>query len=173
MTGVICLVSFLSAICFTLQSGSYWLEIFDSFAASLNLIIFAFMEVVGVIHVYGMKRFCDDIEWMTGRRPSLYWQVTWRVVSPLLLLGIFLSYIVLLAQTPPSYKAWNPQYEHFPSREEKLYPGWVQVTCVLLSFLPSLWVPGVALAQLLSQYKQRWKNMHLESDLKLQESRGC
>ncbi|XP_052015909.1 inactive sodium-dependent neutral amino acid transporter B(0)AT3 isoform X3 [Apodemus sylvaticus] len=56
LPGVICLVSFLTAICFTLQSGSYWLEIFDSFAASLNLIIFAFMEVVGVIHVYGMKR---------------------------------------------------------------------------------------------------------------------
>lgn len=59
--------------------------------------------------------------------------------------------------------------EHFPSREEKFYPGWVQVTCVLLSFLPSLWVPGVALAQLLSQYKQRWK----ATRLKLQESRGC
>lgn len=28
----------------------------------------------------------------------------------MLLFGIFLSYIVLLAQTPPSYKAWNPQY---------------------------------------------------------------
>ena len=66
----------------------------------------------------------------------------------------------------------SPQ-EHFPSREEKFYPGWVQVTCVLLSFLPSLWVPGVALAQLLSQYKQRWKATHLESGLKLQESRGC
>ncbi|XP_021064225.1 inactive sodium-dependent neutral amino acid transporter B(0)AT3 isoform X2 [Mus pahari] len=169
LPGVTCLACFLSAICFTLQSGSYWLEIFDSFAASLNLIIFAFMEVVGVIHVYGMKRFCDDIEWMTGRRPGLYWQVTWRVVSPMLLFGIFLSYIVILVQTPPSYKAWNPQYEHFPSREEKFYPGWVQVTCVLLSFLPSLWVPGVALAQLLSQYKQRWK----ATRLKLQESRGC
>lgn len=47
---------------------------------------------------------------MTGRRPNLYWRLTWRVVSPLLLLSIFLSYIVLLAQRPPSYKAWNPQY---------------------------------------------------------------
>lgn len=54
--GMVCLVCFLSAICFTLQSGNYWLEIFDSFAASLNLIIFAFMEVVGVVYVYGMKR---------------------------------------------------------------------------------------------------------------------
>lgn len=28
----------------------------------------------------------------------------------MLLLGIFLSYIVLLAQRSPSYKAWDPQY---------------------------------------------------------------
>ncbi|XP_041488167.1 inactive sodium-dependent neutral amino acid transporter B(0)AT3 isoform X3 [Microtus oregoni] len=171
--GMVCLVCFLSAICFTLQSGNYWLEIFDSFAASLNLIFFAFMEVVGVIYVYGMKRFCDDIEWMTGRRPGLYWQVTWRVVSPMLLLSIFLSYIILLTQRPPSYKAWNPQYEHFPSREEKLYPGWVQIVCVLLSFLPSLWVPAVALGHRLYQHRRRWKDAHLESGLKPQESRNC
>jgi SNF family Na+-dependent transporter len=51
-----CLVCFLSSTYFTLQSGSYWLEIFDNFAASLNLLIFAFFEVVGVIYVYGIKR---------------------------------------------------------------------------------------------------------------------
>ncbi|XP_031298541.2 inactive sodium-dependent neutral amino acid transporter B(0)AT3 isoform X1 [Camelus dromedarius] len=114
LTGLACLVCFLSATCFTLQSGSYWLEIFDHYAAPLNLIFFAFFEVVGVVYVYGMKRFCDDIAWMTGRRPGLYWQVTWKVVSPLLLLTIFVAYISLLASTPPSYKAWNPQYEQFP-----------------------------------------------------------
>lgn len=54
--GLACLASFLLATCFTLQSGSYWLEVFDNFAASLNLVVFAFLEVVGVIHVYGMKR---------------------------------------------------------------------------------------------------------------------
>nr|XP_044994934.1 inactive sodium-dependent neutral amino acid transporter B(0)AT3 isoform X2 [Jaculus jaculus] len=173
LTGLVCLMCFLSATCFTLQSGSYWLEIFDNFAASLNLIIFAFFEVVGVIYVYGMKRFCDDIEWMTGQRPGLYWRVAWYVVSPLLLLSIFLAYIILLAHKAPSYKAWNPQYEQFPLKQEKLYPGWVQVICVLLSFLPSLWVPGVALAQLLCRQRQKWKDAQLESGLKLQNGRHC
>lgn len=54
--GLACLICFLSATCFTLQSGSYWLEVFDNFAASLNLVTFAFLEVVGVIYVYGVKR---------------------------------------------------------------------------------------------------------------------
>ncbi|XP_015345925.1 inactive sodium-dependent neutral amino acid transporter B(0)AT3 isoform X1 [Marmota marmota marmota] len=173
LTGLACLASFLLATCFTLQSGSYWLEIFDNFAASLNLIIFAFLEVVGVIYVYGMRRFCDDIEWMTGRRPSLYWRLSWWAVSPMLLLGILLAYIVLLAQTPPSYKAWSPQHEQFPSREEKLYPGWVRVICMLLSFLPLLWVPAVALAKLLAQHRRRLKDTQPDTSMKPEEGRGC
>lgn len=55
-------------------------------------------------------RFCDDIEWMTGRRPGLYWRVTWKVVSPLLLLTIIVAYVTFLAWKTPSYRAWNPHY---------------------------------------------------------------
>ncbi|KAL0628957.1 Inactive sodium-dependent neutral amino acid transporter BAT3 [Plecturocebus cupreus] len=164
LTGLVCLTCFLSATCFTLQSGNYWLEIFDNFAAPLNLLIFAFLEVVGVVYVYGMKRFCDDIAWMTGRQPSPYWRLTWRVISPLLLLTIFVAYVTLLAQKPLSYKAWNPQYELFPSRQEKLYPGWVCAACVLLSLFPMLWVPMAALAQLLTRWKRMWRDRDLRPD---------
>ncbi|XP_037385280.1 inactive sodium-dependent neutral amino acid transporter B(0)AT3 [Talpa occidentalis] len=155
LTGAACLLCFLSATCFTLQSGNYWLEIFDSYAAPPNLIIFACFEVVGVVYVYGMKRFCDDVAWMTGRKPGLYWQLTWKAISPLLLLTILVAYVVLLARTPPGYSAWNPQYEWFPARQPKAYPGWVQAVCILLSFLPMLWVPGVALAQWLARRGRR------------------
>ncbi|XP_006893243.1 PREDICTED: sodium-dependent neutral amino acid transporter B(0)AT3 [Elephantulus edwardii] len=169
LTGLACLVCFLVALCFTLQSGSYWLEIFDNYAASLNLLIFAFCEVVGVVYVYGLQRFCDDIEWMIGRRPGLYWQVTWKVISPLLLLAVLVAYIVLLTQKPPSYKAWNPQYEQFPSRQEKLYPGWVRVICMLMSFLPSLLLPAVALVQLIIRRRRKWQDMCPQ----LQDSHTC
>ncbi|XP_006140192.1 inactive sodium-dependent neutral amino acid transporter B(0)AT3, partial [Tupaia chinensis] len=165
LTGLACLVCFLSATCFTLQSGSYWLEVFDSYAASLNLLVFAFFEVVSVAYVYGLDRFCDDIEWMTGSRPGPFWRLTWRVVSPLMLLAVFLAYVAHLTQRPPSYGAWNPQHERFPSRQERLYPGWARAACILLSFLPTLWVPGVALAQLLTGNRREQdmqQNVHLE-----------
>ncbi|KAM7149423.1 inactive sodium-dependent neutral amino acid transporter B(0)AT3 isoform 1-T1 [Molossus nigricans] len=172
LTGLVCLVCFLSAICFTLQSGNYWLEVFDNYA-SLNLIIFAFFEVVGVIYVYGMEQFCDDIAWMTGRRPGLYWRVTWKVISPLLLLTVFVAYITFLAWTTLSYKAWNPQYNLFPLRQEKSYPGWVQAICAFLSFLPALWVPAVALAQLLARHRRKQENVQQDIHLKLQDSVVC
>ncbi|XP_060047093.1 inactive sodium-dependent neutral amino acid transporter B(0)AT3 isoform X2 [Erinaceus europaeus] len=135
LTGLACLTCFLLASCFTLQSGSYWLELFDRYAASINLLVFALLEVLGVAYVYGLDRFCEDVAWMTGRRPGLYWRLSWRLVSPLLLLLVLGASVLLL--------------ERFPERRERLYPGWVQAVCVLLSFLPALWVPAVALAQLL------------------------
>lgn len=116
------------------------------------------------------SRFCDDIEWMTGRRPGLYWRVTWKIISPLLLLTIFVAYIVFLVWTTLSYKAWNPQYKQFPSRQEKSYPGWVQAICGLLSFLPALLVPGVALAQLPIWRRRKQENVQQNMRLKLQVS---
>lgn len=54
--GAVCLVCFSLATCFSLQSGSYWLEVFDNYLAALNLILFAFFEVVSVAYVYGLER---------------------------------------------------------------------------------------------------------------------
>ncbi|KAM9679789.1 inactive sodium-dependent neutral amino acid transporter B(0)AT3 isoform 4-T4 [Dama dama] len=173
LTGLVCLLCFLTSSCFTLRSGSYWLEIFDQYAAALNLILLAFFEVVGVVYVYGMKRLCDDIAWMTGRRPGFYWRATWKVVSPLLLLTIFVAYVALLASSPPGYKAWNPQYERFPSRQEKPYPGWVLAACALLSFLPTLWVPLVALGQLLTRCREKTQNPPQDGRPKPRGSRAC
>lgn len=47
---------------------------------------------------------------MTGHRPNLYWQATWRVISPLMLLVVFLAYAVVQIQQTPTYEAWNPDY---------------------------------------------------------------
>uniref|UniRef100_A0A8C2PKY4 Transporter n=1 Tax=Capra hircus TaxID=9925 RepID=A0A8C2PKY4_CAPHI len=173
LTGLACLLCFLMATCFTLRSGSYWLEIFDQYAAALNLILLAFFEVIGVVYVYGMKRFCDDVAWMTGRRPGFYWRATWKVVSPLLLLTIFVAYIALLASSPPHYKAWNPRYERFPSRQEKPYPGWVLAACALLSFLPTLWVPVVALGQLLARCREKTRDPPQDGRPKPRGGRAC
>uniref|UniRef100_A0A2K5UMZ2 Transporter n=1 Tax=Macaca fascicularis TaxID=9541 RepID=A0A2K5UMZ2_MACFA len=163
LTGLVCLACFLFATCFTLQSGNYWLEIFDNVAASLNLLILAFLEVVGVAYVYGMKRFCDDIAWMTGRRPSPYWRLTWRVVSPLLLLTIFVAYITLLSQKPLSYRAWNPKYELFPARQEKLYPGWCSPPACCCPCCPCCGSRGSRFAQLLTR-RRMWRDRDARPD---------
>ncbi|NXS49809.1 S6A18 protein, partial [Balaeniceps rex] len=157
LSGIICLISFVIALCFTLGSGSYWIDIFDSYAGSLPLLVIAFFEVIGVAYVYKIKRFSKDVKWMTGRKPNLYWQTTWRFISPLLLLIVFVAFVTLQIQKPPTYAAWNPKYEGFPMKEEKVYPPWVLSICVLLAVLPCVFVPLVALFHLI-------KRMHRSKD---------
>ncbi|NWQ66674.1 S6A18 protein, partial [Neopipo cinnamomea] len=162
LSGIICLISFLIALCFTLGSGSYWIDIFDRYAGSVPLLVIAFFEVIGVVYVYKIKRFRKDVKWMTGRKLNVYWQITWRFISPLLLLIVFMAFVTLQMLKPPSYTAWNPKYEGFPTKEEKVYPPWVQAICVLLAALPCVCVPLVALFHLIKQ-KHRSKDTSLVS----------
>ncbi|XP_024050852.1 sodium-dependent neutral amino acid transporter B(0)AT3-like [Terrapene carolina triunguis] len=157
LSGVICLVSFVTALCFTLRSGSYWLEVFDSYAGSLPLLIIAFFEVTGVVYVYGIKRFSDDVKWMTGRQPNFYWQVSWRIISPLLMLTVFIAFVTLQTQEQPSYGAWNPKYKDFPMKEKKDYPAWILAICVLLVVLPCIFIPMVAFYHLIKRVLGRRK----------------
>uniref|UniRef100_A0A803XWY1 Solute carrier family 6 member 18 n=1 Tax=Meleagris gallopavo TaxID=9103 RepID=A0A803XWY1_MELGA len=155
LSGIICLASFLFALCFTLGSGSYWIDIFDSYAGSLPLLVIAFFEVIGIAYVYKIKRFSKDVKWMTGRKLNLYWQITWRFISPLLLLIVFVAFVTLQIQKTPTYAAWNPKYEHFPVKEQKAYPPWVQAICVLLAALPCIFIPLVALIHLIKRMCKR------------------
>ncbi|XP_062925754.1 sodium-dependent neutral amino acid transporter B(0)AT3-like isoform X1 [Mobula hypostoma] len=147
ITAMICLVSFLIALIFTTSSGNYWLAIFDKYGTALPILIIAFFEPIGVIYVYGINNFCDGLEFMTGRRPNIYWHVTWRFISPLLLFIVFVAYVATEMQQHLSYETWNPDYAEFPKKEEKEYAGWVIFTCVFLVTLPTIFIPLTALYQ--------------------------
>lgn len=54
--GAVCLVSVLIGLIFTLGSGNYWVEIFNSYVGSIPFLVIAFFEIVGVIYIHGMKR---------------------------------------------------------------------------------------------------------------------
>ncbi|XP_051526713.1 sodium-dependent neutral amino acid transporter B(0)AT3-like [Myxocyprinus asiaticus] len=148
-TALICVVCFVVALIFTLGSGNYWLEIFNSYVGSVPLLVIAFFEIVGVVVFYGMKQFSDDIEYMTGRRPNIFWRVCWMGISPLMLIVVLVAYIVVQVQKHPTYPAWNPEYENFPETEEKPYSDWVFAICVLLSSVPVISIPIVAAYRLI------------------------
>ncbi|XP_025019956.1 sodium-dependent neutral amino acid transporter B(0)AT3 isoform X2 [Python bivittatus] len=143
--GIICFISFLTGLLFTTRSGSYWLEVFDSYGGSIPLLVISFLEVCGVVFVYGLKRFCNDVEWMTGRPVNFYWKASWQFISPVLMLSVFLSYLSI--QHPSTYNTWNPSYEGFPSKEPKFYPRWVLFICGLLVLLPCIFIPIGAICQ--------------------------
>ncbi|XP_034401374.1 sodium-dependent neutral amino acid transporter B(0)AT3-like [Cyclopterus lumpus] len=149
VTGVVCLISFLTALIFTQGSGNYWVEVFNSYVGSVPLLIIAFFELTGVAYGRGMKTFSEDIYFMTGKRPNIFWKACWMVISPLMLLVVLVAYVVIQAQKHPSYPTWNPAYDLFPKTEDKPYPDWVFAIIILLCVLPVISIPLVAIYRLI------------------------
>jgi len=97
--------------------GKDLVSMLNMFGSSNPIIFVVFVEVIGVFWFYGEARFCDDVELMIGSRPSLFWRVCWKFISPAFLLIILIFSFVdfiggngmenfkksLLAQPSPSW----------------------------------------------------------------------
>ncbi|XP_037130381.1 solute carrier family 6 member 19b [Syngnathus acus] len=145
VTGVTCVICCLVGLLFVQGSGNYWLSLFDTYGGSIPLLVIGFSEMFAVVYIYGIDRFNDDIEFMTGRRPNIFWQATWRFISPLIMIFIVIFYFITEVSKKISYKAWDPEYEKFPTLEEKSYPSWVYVAIFVLAGIPSLAIPLIAI----------------------------
>ncbi|XP_061737458.1 sodium-dependent neutral amino acid transporter B(0)AT1-like [Nerophis ophidion] len=143
--GVTCFISFSFGLIFAMRSGNYWLALFDNFAGSIPLLVIGLSEMVAVVYIYGVDRFNEDIEFMIGHKPNIFWQVSWRVVSPLIMVFILVFYFVTQVTKTLTYLTWNPESDIFPILEPQPYPTWVYAIIFLLAGVPSLAIPAVAL----------------------------
>ncbi|XP_070778227.1 sodium-dependent neutral amino acid transporter B(0)AT1-like [Enoplosus armatus] len=148
LTGVTCLVAFIICLLFAQHSGIYWVDLFDRFAGSVPLLTIGLFEMIAVVYIYGIDRFNEDLKFMVGRKPSIFWQVSWRFISPLIVLVILVFYLVTQAQGELTYLVWDPNSEEFPSLASVPYPPWINVIVFLLAGVPSLAVPVFALCRL-------------------------
>ncbi|KAL7382828.1 hypothetical protein ABVT39_028296 [Epinephelus coioides] len=149
LTGVTCVVAFIITLLFAQQSGFYWVTLFDNFAGSVPLLTIGFFEMIAVVYIYGIDRFNEDIKFMVGHKPSIFWQISWRFISPLIVLIILVFYLVTQVQEELTYLIWDPNSEEFPSLASVTYPSWIYVIIFLLAGVPSLAVPVYALCRLI------------------------
>ncbi|EDW35692.1 GL17081 [Drosophila persimilis] len=92
--------------------------------------------MIAVIFIYGHERFTEDIYQMTGYRPGLYWQLTWRYIGPVIMVCILASSIVFMVIRNPTYGAWNAELGVV---EQKEYPRWVMgiaLSMIMAGVLP-------------------------------------
>lgn len=71
------------------QSGMYWLQLFDTYAANWSVLLIAISECILIAWVYGSQRFLNDIQGMIGKRSTfwnLFWSTMWRYITPAALL---------------------------------------------------------------------------------------
>ncbi|XP_060948875.1 sodium-dependent neutral amino acid transporter B(0)AT1-like [Limanda limanda] len=143
--GLTCLGSLLLGLIFAQRSGNYWLALFDSFAGSIPLLVIGLCEMISVVYIYGIDRFNKDIEFMIGHKPNIFWQVTWRFVSPLIMVVILVFYVVTQVTQSPTYLVWDETAENFPTLEARSFPSWIYIIIFILAGIPCLSIPGFAL----------------------------
>ena len=59
------------------------------------------------MYVYGHKNFTNDIHQMTGVRPGLYWQLTWRLIAPALITILVITSVINQFKEHPKYDAYR------------------------------------------------------------------
>ncbi|XP_033831454.1 sodium-dependent neutral amino acid transporter B(0)AT1-like [Periophthalmus magnuspinnatus] len=149
VTGITFLAAFFITLLFAQRSGMYWVSLFDAVAGSVPSLFIGLVESIIVVYVYGINRFNEDIKFMIGSKPGIFWQVTWRFVSPLIMLVILIFYLVTQAQGELTYLVWDPSSDNFPSLASVPYPDWVYAVVFLLAGVPSLVPPFYALCRVI------------------------
>ncbi|XP_059468506.1 sodium-dependent neutral amino acid transporter B(0)AT3 [Neocloeon triangulifer] len=144
LTGSICLVCCLISMGFAHGAGSYVFVLFDNFSGNFPLLIIAFFECIGVSYVYGLRRFADDIEKMTGHRPGMYWLICWKYLSPLAMISILVASFLQIALDGSGYDAWVFSEG---TTERHNWPTWSIVLILTLILASVLWIPVVAICR--------------------------
>ncbi|CAO1338633.1 unnamed protein product [Diamesa serratosioi] len=74
--------------------GVYLVNFLNVYGPGLAILFVVFVEAAGVFWFYGVDNFSADIEQMLGKKPSLYWRICWRYISPTFLFVILIFSIL-------------------------------------------------------------------------------
>ncbi len=123
-------------------------------ASGIPILWCCFFQTIAIGWIFGVNKFGQCIEQMTGYKPHMYWTVCWAGIAPLVMgvrlnirtnidgasivffQGIFLSYCI--SWTPVKYGKVE-------------YPMWAHVIGFTMSLASMLWIPGYAIYYILTQ----------------------
>jgi len=128
--GVCCLIFFAITIPMITNGGFYLFTLVDNAAGGFPLLIIGFFEVIAVNWAYGFDRFANDIAMMIGKRPNIYFRVTWVALTPLILIVI------------TGFKAYQHVPLHLGAYE---YPDWGNAIYWLILAFCVIWIPLIAM----------------------------
>lgn len=131
MAGIACIIGFLIGLIYVTPGGQWMLNLVDHYGGTFLIFALAILQLAGVFWVYGLEKFCWDIEFMLNWKVTRFWRYSWSVVTPGLLIIIFIYNMARLE---------NPKYM------DKEYPtsahiaGWVIFAVGIAQFvLWSIW----------------------------------
>jgi len=133
---------FLTGFGFTQYSGEYLVQLFNKFSIDIPILLVGFAELIYIVYVYGLDKFTDDIEYMTGRKPPYIFIIMWKYVSPAVMVVMLgMAFYDMIAFTP-TYEAWDRVLAVTYTRP---YPVWAIFTGVLVFVISFAFIPGGAI----------------------------
>uniref|UniRef100_W8B744 Transporter n=6 Tax=Ceratitis capitata TaxID=7213 RepID=W8B744_CERCA len=133
---------YIGGLGFTTNSGMYWLQLMDKYAANWSVLLIAISECVLIAWIYGSQRFLNDIQGMIGKRSKFwnaFWSAMWRYITPATLL--FILFFNWVEYKPASYG-------HY------VYPLWADAVGWFIGLLPVLFIFLIAFQQFCKAPKQ-------------------
>jgi solute carrier family 6 (neurotransmitter transporter, glycine) member 5/9 len=79
--------------CYTTPNGQWLINFLDFYGASFVALVLATIELITVSWVYGVDRFCKDIEFMLNRKTGWYFRICWGIITPTIMIGIFFYFV--------------------------------------------------------------------------------
>ncbi|XP_076240956.1 sodium-dependent nutrient amino acid transporter 1 [Calliopsis andreniformis] len=144
----VCLMGFAVSTVYVTPGGQFLLTLVDYYGTSFVVFILASFEITAITWLYGIKNFLNDIEFMLGRKTSIYWTICWVFVTPLILIVIFFYTVVTLS--PLTYSG-------------KSYPGSAHAAGVVILCFSVFQIPFWMIVEMV-------KNRHLPFLLNLKKS---
>lgn len=106
--GIVFAIYFLGGLIFTLESGAYWIEIFNTNAGGWAILFIGIAECVAVSYLYGLKNIRVDIGTMLGPKFTgkvfYVWTALWGFITPVVMLVIVIvTFTQIQTQTLGDY----------------------------------------------------------------------
>lgn len=140
LTFGICVLCFLLGLPCVMQGGQYILNLMDTYAGGGAVLFIAICEIVGLMWLYGVRRFCADLKLMLGHEIGWYWRASWLIFSPCILAFLFIYGLV--KHKPITYD------------DTVAYPAWADGVGWFLAMLSMAQIPIWGVIVLL----KNWKN---------------
>lgn len=135
----------------------------DYFGGTFIIFVFAIFEVIAVVWVYGtifqkinveffskfrilgLENFCDDLEFMLKMKVSWYWRWTWGIITPLILIVVFIYFVATLEPLTYGREDFKLEYPSGLVGENFIYVNpinAVQIYIYMIQFAVVFFIPG-------------------------------
>ncbi|CAF1212929.1 unnamed protein product [Rotaria magnacalcarata] len=124
---MVVLIPFLASLPTLTHGGKFVINFMDYFGTSPSIMFVVLCELIATVWFYGFDKFSEDVELMTGHKPSIYWRITCRYVAPSILLVLYVFSFVQFD---------SKEFTSFGDQKTVIrvsYAGWIMST---ISTLP-------------------------------------